>query len=247
LYHAAPSPAAAVGIAAIGILTIFATQVLCAALGAPVVLQVGASFAVVAVGLVAMARADLAIVGVAKPRARFVIAAALVGLSAWYVDLRLDLLVQPPGDIAQLAHAAVRGSFVVSLLALAIAPAIGEELVFRGVLARGLARRLPLWAATLVSAIAFSAYHMVPAQMLTLLPFGLLLGVLAIRSNSVVPGMLAHATNNVIAIVLERRRGGAVAEWIDAHPTPSLVIACAGLAAALVLALANVSRPTRTG
>jgi membrane protease YdiL (CAAX protease family) len=242
LYHAAPSVLAAIEIVVAAIIAIFMTQVSCKALGAPLFVAAGASFAVVTLGLLALVRGDVALVGLVRPRARFIVAGALVGLSAWYVDFWLEALVHPPGDTGALEHLVKRTPLVPALVSLALLPAIGEELVFRGVLARALARRLPMVAAVGLSAIVFSSYHLVPAQVVGTLPLALLLGLLAIRSDSVLPGAIAHFTNNAVAIVLEQTGGGVVGSWIDAHAVASLVIACAMVAVAV--ALTGVSRPT---
>ncbi len=89
--------------------------------------------------------------------------------------------------------------------------------MFRGVLARGFATRLPLPFAVLASAALFSAYHMSPVQALPTFVLGAMLAVVAIRGGSIVPTMLAHAINNAIAIVATRSAGGGMLAWLDDH------------------------------
>ena len=91
------------------------------------------------------------------------------------------------------------GYFSVALLA----PLV-EELVFRGAILRSLLGKWPLrpGIAVIVSALIFSFCHGNPAQMPHAFIAGLLLGWMYWRTNSVVPGIALHWTNNTIAFVL---------------------------------------------
>lgn len=121
--------------------------------------------------------------------------------------------------------------------------------MFRGVLARGLAGRMPLWAAAAISAAVFSAYHLSLVQALPTLTLGLALAAVAIRADSAAPAIVAHALNNAIAIAVSRDELPALAGWLDHHADDALWIAIAVAAAGLVLALVPVTpaRPARLG
>jgi membrane protease YdiL (CAAX protease family) len=193
--------AAAVWITIGGVLTIYAIQLgLGAAIGGLAAAALG--FAVVALEVVAAARLGRFSLGVRLPALRFIVAAVLIGLACWYLEIQLVLHVQPPGNTSKIAEVVEHTALPASLLVLALLPAIGEELLFRGVFARSLAR-LPI-IAVVVSAALFSLYHTVPAQMLGTFPLGLALGLLAVRSGSIVPGMIAHFLNNATVLVVER-------------------------------------------
>ncbi|HEX7325569.1 MAG TPA: CPBP family intramembrane glutamic endopeptidase [Rhodanobacteraceae bacterium] len=92
---------------------------------------------------------------------------------------------------------------LLALLVVCVAPFV-EELVFRGVLLSGLARRMPIAWAVVVSAVIFGCAHLpdfkfawypIPALFL----LGLLLAWLRVRTGSIWPSITAHATNNFIA------------------------------------------------
>lgn len=91
---------------------------------------------------------------------------------------------------------------LVPVFAFGILPAVSEELFFRGLLFRALILRWNAWSAILISAFAFGAFHVVSGTLLTperFLPSlfaGLILGIVAWRSKSVLPGMLLHAIHN---------------------------------------------------
>jgi membrane protease YdiL (CAAX protease family) len=208
----------ALAITGLGIATIYALQILLAVLGTGVLIALTVADAVTAAGIILLAsrlRYDL---GFHRPRGRFVVAAVLVGVSAWYLGLQLVIALQPPISEHGLPTVVESGTLVPRLLGLALWPALTEELVFRGALARGLAARTTWWIGVLGSMVVFAAYHGVLAQMLGVLPIALALGMLAVRSRSVLPGMLAHLINNVIAILLSRNTVPELARWIDARP-----------------------------
>jgi membrane protease YdiL (CAAX protease family) len=111
-----------------------------------------------------------------------------------------------------------------------------EEIVFRGVLARSLGRRASLIAAAAISAVVFSAYHLSLVQALPTLVLGLVLAVIAIRADSAVPGMLAHAVNNALVIAVSRGALPELAGWLDRHPAAGLVGCAAATAGGVVIA-----------
>jgi sodium transport system permease protein len=132
---------------------------------------------------------------------------------------------------------------VVVLLAVALAPAICEEVLFRGVLVRGLATRFFPLAAVFVGAIVFSLYHLRIVQLVPTFTLGLVLGYLAMRADSVLPGMIAHFTNNAIALVIVRGDAPPLATVFGTYPGVSLV-GC-GIATTMGLVLATGWRPAR--
>ncbi len=97
---------------------------------------------------------------------------------------------------------------VFAFCAVVLAPLL-EEMVFRGLLLRGLLARIsPNWA-ILIQAAAFGMYHFVPQlgwenlpYVLQLFCFGLVAGWLARRMRRLGPGSTLHAINNTLATVL---------------------------------------------
>lgn len=107
---------------------------------------------------------------------------------------------------------------VMFFLVAVIAAPIGEEILFRGLLLGGIiqtvgrrARRVPVTIvhgiALAVSAVVFGLAHWGtggdPLQVVAVTGiFGLILGVVAIRTSSLTPVVIAHAANNLGAFVL---------------------------------------------
>jgi sodium transport system permease protein len=225
----------ALAITGLGIATIYALQLLLAALGAGVLIAATVADAVTAAGIILLASRMRYDLGFHRPRVRFVVAALLVGVSAWYLGLQLVVAVEPPIDQSGLPSVVESGTLLPRLLGLALWPALAEELVFRGAFARGLAARYTWWIGVLGSAVVFAAYHGVLAQMLGVLPIALALGMLAVRSGSVLPGMLAHLINNVIALLLARDALPDVSQSVGAHPDIALGAAAVLFAGGLAL------------
>jgi len=232
----APATAAKLVAAAIG--TIYVVQIVLHAAGAPVLVGAIAGHAIVVTGLVALARTRgwrAADFGVRHTAPRFLVAAVLIGSSMWYVTLLLVTWVNPPGSARGLQEIVEQTPLVPTFIALTVFPALGEELVFRGVLTRALAPRFGEVRTILISAAVFALYHLMPAQMLSTFVLGLALAFLTLRARSIVPAFIIHFINNAIAIVLSRDELPAVSRWLTAHTHMTLVgaIACIGCGLAL--------------
>jgi membrane protease YdiL (CAAX protease family) len=93
------------------------------------------------------------------------------------------------------------GGLLLSLLAGALLPAVGEELLFRGLVQGNFERALRPALSILLAAFLFGALHLRPATFVPLLLLGAYLGFAARRSGSVYPAMLGHFTFNALAIL----------------------------------------------
>ena len=114
------------------------------------------------------------------------------------VDEDLDL----SGEARRLTALGRGWGLVLLAACVVIGSPLVEELFFRGLLQRSLARRFgPGWAVA-VSALAFGAVHGQPLQLLGLVAFGVVLGMLAQRSGRLGPGLVAHAAFNAATVVL---------------------------------------------
>ena len=112
------------------------------------------------------------------------------------------LLGEPPANA--LSETINQGSLwtltLVSLI-LSLVPSIVEEILFRGYMQRRLLERWSPAAAIGVSTLLFALIHADSLQhIISVVPLGLVLGMLAYRTGSVKPGMLVHALHNLGAI-----------------------------------------------
>ena len=92
------------------------------------------------------------------------------------------------------------------LLAIAVTPAICEELAFRGFMLSGLpsGRQRNVWTPILISAVCFGVVHMIAHQVFNAMLLGLVLGLLAVRSRSLIPGVIFHFLFNGMQVAQSR-------------------------------------------
>ena len=134
-----------------------------------------------------------------------------------------------------------------ALLLLAVVPAVCEEVAFRGYILTGLRRGQSTRSAIVISALLFGFMHVLISlfqQFFNATLLGLALGLLAVRSRSLLPGIAFHFLNNGLAILLgelaTNPRWRPVATALFRDPGRALYhpgwIAVGGLASAALLA-----------
>lgn len=89
------------------------------------------------------------------------------------------------------------------LLVVAVLPAIFEEVVFRGLLLKGM-RSFGTAGAVLLSGALFALYHQNPAQTLYQFCCGAAFALVAVRSGSILPTVFSHFLNNAAIILLTK-------------------------------------------
>ncbi len=90
---------------------------------------------------------------------------------------------------------------VFSILTATIAAPILEEILCRGIVLKGLLKNYPPYKAILISAIFFGIIHMNPWQAIPAFFGGLFIGWIFYKTQSIIPGMIIHATNNTTAVL----------------------------------------------
>jgi len=139
------------------------------------------------------------------------------------------------------------------ILFLAVTPALCEELAFRGFIQTSLEQRLKPYTAILVTSFFFAVTHGMLQQSLSAFFGGIVIGVIAWRTGSILPCMLYHLTHNGILAVamlltVEHLESSSILQFLlesgDEGITYSLAATWAGLAIAVVLA-AGLWRITR--
>lgn len=113
-----------------------------------------------------------------------------------------ELSASHDNTMKALLHAEHWWSVPVQVVCLAIVPAVVEEIVFRGLMQRSLEAAIrPLWAIVWTT-LVFSLLHFQPSTLLPMLVLGSVLGSLAYRTQSLVPGMVLHALFNGVMVAL---------------------------------------------
>ena len=96
------------------------------------------------------------------------------------------------------------GNLALATLGLVVLPPLVEEVVFRGVLLERFSVKWRVGVAIVLSAVFFGILHADPvgAGM-----FGLITGLLYLRTGSLWPGIIIHFVNNLVALVATRLAG----------------------------------------
>lgn len=93
--------------------------------------------------------------------------------------------------------------FVGVLLVVAVVPAVFEEIMFRGILLKGLKSFGEVGSILLCGAL-FALYHQNPAQTLYQFCCGVAFALVAVRAGSVLPTVLSHFINNALILTLTK-------------------------------------------
>ena len=96
------------------------------------------------------------------------------------------------------------------LMMIAVAPAIAEELAFRGVIGRGLLARLGLVQGMLLTSLLFAAVHVHPVHAAGVLPLGLIMHFLYLTTRSFLAPVLFHFLNNSMAVLAGKQQAAAM-------------------------------------
>jgi sodium transport system permease protein len=118
-----------------------------------------------------------------------------------------EWLFPPRPEAAELVGSMFRAipNVWVGLLVLAVVPSITEEFAFRGFILSGLENENKTRNAIVISALLFGFLHVLISlfsQFFTATLLGLVLGLLAVRSRSLLPGVLFHFINNALGVAL---------------------------------------------
>ncbi|MFO0889576.1 MAG: ABC transporter permease subunit/CPBP intramembrane protease [Isosphaeraceae bacterium] len=148
-------------------------------------------------------------------------------------------------------------SLPVAIAVFALLPAVCEEIAFRGFILSGLQDRRRNRSAVVLSALMFGFLHVLLSvfqQLFNATLLGVVLGMLAIRSGSLLPCILFHFLNNSFALVqsswIRLLEDVGAARWIYRNPADGLyhgpwLILSLVVSAALLVYLQKLGRKGR--
>ncbi|MGD2071097.1 MAG: CPBP family intramembrane metalloprotease [Gemmatimonadota bacterium] len=129
---------------------------------------------------------------------------AFVASAIGYTVSQRVLHLSPPSEARLVAGFDLRFGLVTGV---ALASALLEEWVFRGVLLDRLGS-VPAAGAVAASALVFAAYHLSTFQLLPTFVLGVVLALVVRRAGSLWPAIVAHATFNVMGLLLTTLAAG---------------------------------------
>ena len=190
----------------------------------------------------------------AWPKPRFLLMAAGLALALNPLAGELRVWVEFLFPTPEQVKVAIKGleamipDLWTGLLVLAVVPAICEEVAFRGYILSGLLRGNSTRSAIILSAFLFGFMHVLLSlfqQFFNAALLGIILGYLAVRSRSLLPGICFHLLHNGLAVtmgtVATEPRWKALAVALYRDPAQGLyrvpIVAAGTLIAAVLVAL----------
>jgi len=101
-----------------------------------------------------------------------------------------------------LSYNLTTANYFISLIPMVILPAIAEELLYRGLIFKGLQKAGNTFA-IIVSAIMFSLFHLSLEQTIYPILMGLILAVIMCYENNIIYCITLHLTNNFLALTIK--------------------------------------------
>lgn len=112
------------------------------------------------------------------------------------------LFPESAGNVETVFSDIMSGNVLAVLLVIAVAPAVCEEMLFRGVILHSLQARYRVPSAIAVTAILFGLYHMSVIKFIPTGLLGLLLCIVVWKTGSIYPAMLMHFINNAFSVII---------------------------------------------
>ncbi|MFZ0389911.1 MAG: CPBP family intramembrane glutamic endopeptidase [Calditrichia bacterium] len=163
----------------------------------------------------------------------------IIGLSAGILGDELDRLINMvipvPESLRQISDVMqINGpaDFILLFLAVVVAASVIEESVIRGFLQGSLERYQSITSGVIYASLAWALIHGTLYYVIQIFILGIVFGLLAWRSNSIIPSVIGHATNNAAALLFFNIRPEMVDRFYTwgNHVSPLwLVLSAAGL------------------
>jgi sodium transport system permease protein len=136
-------------------------------------------------------------------------------------------------------------NWVVMLLLMAVLAPVCEEIAFRGFILSGARHIGHKWWAIAISAAAFGAVHLFVQQQIVATALGLLIGYMAVQTESLIPCIVYHAVHNALQFLApmaaQEASNNPAWRWSQAFGGaepwiyhPATVAVCGALAAAIL-------------
>lgn len=144
-----------------------------------------------------------------KPGVSQVAGGILFGIAAFLCAMIIGVLLVPffpesAEGLTQLDDMLTSRPAVVLILVVALMPAIGEELLFRGFVMGTLKNKCAGVITVLVTTLLFATYHMSLIKMFTIGIIGFGLTYAAYKSGSIVTSMCMHFLNNLLSVLITK-------------------------------------------
>lgn len=147
---------------------------------------------------------------------RYLSILCLMGISVLIITKALTIYLPITHITAEYYHKLYEPNFLNFVRAVIIVP-ITEEIFFRGIILQGFLKNYKPTVAIFLSAIIFGLVHMNPGAMITATVGGLLTGWIYWKTNSLLPCIMLHFLNNMMAYL-------SWSKFLKLHENPSIML-----------------------
>ena len=145
--------------------------------------------------------------GFAHAKATDYVGGAVLIAGAYLVNLviavgLMSLFPESAGNVETVFEDIMSGNVPAVFLVIALAPAVCEEMLFRGVIMHSLKAKYRVSSAIAITAILFGLYHMSLVKFIPTGLLGMLLCLVVWKTGSIYPAMLMHFINNAISVFI---------------------------------------------
>ena len=118
-----------------------------------------------------------------------------------FINILIAKLLFGTVETTQIPIGSDIAGLLIGMLVIAVSAGICEEVLFRGVIQRGV-ERFGSIKSILITAVLFGIMHFSFQSLFGTFLLGALIGFLVYKSDSLIIGMFAHFTNNAVAVIL---------------------------------------------
>jgi len=138
-----------------------------------------------------------------------IITSILIGIAFTIISDEIDRIVQIFFPMPEILKNAIEESLkihsipdlIIIIISAVFFAAIVEELLFRGFVQTSFEYHFDVTKAVMSSALIFTIIHFNPWWSIQVMIIGVILGVMAWKSNSIIPAIIVHLINNGIALI----------------------------------------------
>jgi membrane protease YdiL (CAAX protease family) len=164
--------------------------------------------------------------------------------AAFLTDITTKLLPPMPDYLEEAMKQILDAPLWVTLISVSVFAPFFEEWLCRGVILRGLLKRMSPFAAIAISAAFFAMIHFNPWQAIPAFILGLLFGFVYYRTGSLKLTMLMHCVNNTMAAIFSNIPAFKEAESFIDIMSPwayaGICLCCVAFLAATIVVLMNI-------
>ncbi|WP_461612073.1 lysostaphin resistance A-like protein [Clostridium sp. Marseille-QA1073] len=149
-----------------------------------------------------------------KTKLMNIVTAVLIGTCVWLFNSGVLALLQLNGllmeqfqGMNEILNPLTEGNLFIMVLTIGIVAPFAEEFLFRGVIYRTLSKNISIPVTIIIQGILFGIYHANLIQGVYASLLGIIFGFITYKTQSLWPAIIAHMTNNTIAVIIPTLMG----------------------------------------